>query len=330
MTLLKNDHPKIIRKLNELKSASWVGSRKWWPHFVYHTTSMENAVRILQSGRIYSRNKASANGTIARDIASVSVITNTQDHWKDYVRFYLRPKTPTLFINEGARPKLAIREGAHCPSPVCFLFDSHSLLTREDCLFSNGNLGSSSVVVDGSADFFCQLPFEKIYHDSWRNPNERDIIFHRCAEAIVQDEVDLSGLRHVICRSNAEKDTLLALLDWNTANLWRGSISVDTRYPLFNETWNFVRDVTYTGQNLIVKFNEQTKNPRGPFKLTWRLMELWNHAQFQVNEEEVTEIPKDLNLILNRYENKCLNFQIWFDDNLMFNNNFYHDSDQPF
>jgi len=329
MSGLKPDHLQILSHLNSLKIAPWVGSRKWWPHFVYHTTSLENAVRILQNRVLLSRNRALQTDAIVRDIASTSVIANTNDRWKDYVRFYLRPKTPTLYRNEGARPAVNIVEQAHCPVPVSFMFDAASILTRQDCIFSNGNLGSNSVLTGDSAQFFCDLPFQKIYHESWIAGHERDIIFHRCAEAIIPTSVNLSSLKHVICRSQAEKDTLLNLLGWTEAQNWKDVVAVATKYPLFNGLWNFVREVNYTGTNLIIKFNVQTTNPRGPFKLTWKVKELWRD-EYQDHEEQVSALPNDYNIKLNRFENKCLNFQVLLDDHLMFHSAFYHDNDMPF
>jgi len=70
-------------------------------------------------------------------------------------------------------------------------------------------------MVDDSVDFYLSLPFDKIYHDSGLSrfsESKKSIIFHRHAEVIVPEALDLSSLSYIICRSRAEFETLINLL----------------------------------------------------------------------------------------------------------------------
>lgn len=332
MNRLKTDHQLILNKIRNLKNENWLGqSRIWWPDFVYHTTSLENVVQILKNKRIYSRNKALEKGVLIHDIADAGVISTTNDAWKDYVRFYLRPKTPTLFVNEGVKPRHACGP-AHCCVPICLLFNSRKMLTREDAIYSDGNLATASTSTGSTAAFFEQLPFQRIYHTGGIGFTQQ-IKTNRCAEVIFPTKVDLNSLEYISCRSEAEKETLLHLLiselEWDDYMKWKDKIGLSSP-PVFNEEWNFIRSVRYTGDQLIINFNHP-KHARGPFLLSWGMEHITSDATSNFSEDEFNVPLSDTYKInLNISKNKSFKFWLRLDGNLIYQNNFYSDDDPLF
>ena len=162
----KPDSRRIARFLSDLKKAEWLGTaRRWWPDYVFHFTDIQNAVSILKTGALFSRVEAQNWGLMDTDNASQEILGSTDDEYKDYVRLYFRPKTPTQFRNEGFRPIDQRWRGAHCPVPIYFLFDSRSVLSRTDSLFTAGNLAANPMLYSDLPGLE-QIPFEYVYHDS--------------------------------------------------------------------------------------------------------------------------------------------------------------------
>lgn len=62
----------ISEFLDGLKEKYANDSRKWWPNYIYHTTSIHNVVKILDSGRLLSRHSALAESTLIDDIADTA------------------------------------------------------------------------------------------------------------------------------------------------------------------------------------------------------------------------------------------------------------------
>ena len=114
------------------------------------------------------------------------MLDHTDEKWKNCVRLYFRPRTPTQYQVEGFRPQGQLGSlQAHMPVPVFFLFEAKDILTRAGTRFSAGNLAASRVVGE-DAVYFESIPFQKVYHDSWMAEGEKgNIKFHRHAEVIV-------------------------------------------------------------------------------------------------------------------------------------------------
>lgn len=139
--MAKPDSRRIKTCLSNLKKADWLGTaRRWWPDFLFHVTDIQNAVSVLRMAALLSRHEAENLDVMTTDNASPGVIARTDEKWRDYVRLYFRPRTPTQYRNEGIRPTNRIELNAHCPVPIFFLFDSFSILSRDDSRFSYGNL----------------------------------------------------------------------------------------------------------------------------------------------------------------------------------------------
>src|SRR5690349_18760009 len=71
------------------------------PQYVYHFSHVSNAADILNAGAILSRAECSRIGLRRHDSASPSVILNTPEDKKRFVRLYFRPQTPTQWHCEG-------------------------------------------------------------------------------------------------------------------------------------------------------------------------------------------------------------------------------------
>jgi hypothetical protein len=271
----KVDANKIMSFLDDLASQEWIrgSSRYWWPNFVFHFSDIRNIVDILKSGKILSRNALQKDKGIPIDCASPIVIGQTPVDEKSYVRLYFRPRTPTQYHMEGIRPKGLLKlGGAHCPVPVFLLLDSKELLSRQNCMFTNGNLGSTRHQKGSSYEFLSNLPFRKIYHVGSFNPDEHEIIFHRNAEVIFPDELDLNALRYIVCRSAAEMDTLIHLLPLEIWQNYKDKILVEGKLDLYELRWNFIERVDLSEELIIFTFSPDT-NCKGPFEAQIELID---------------------------------------------------------
>ncbi|MBI4285136.1 MAG: DUF4433 domain-containing protein, partial [Chloroflexi bacterium] len=261
----KPDAKQIRDHISALKTAHWLGpARSRWPDFLFHFTDIRNAVSILQKGELLSREEAKRLNAMVTDSACQEIIANTDERLRDYVRLYFRPRTPTQFRNEGFRPVNQRWKGAHCPVPIYFLFDSRSVLCRQDTLFSEGNLAAGTELF-GDASHFRAIPFEKVYHDSSvYEQEETSIIFHRHAEVAVPRRLDLSSLRYIWCRSEAEYTTLLYLLNTNLKRQWVKQIGAGAKGNLFFGRWTYVEEAQLSKKEIVLSFNRNTMTP-GPF-----------------------------------------------------------------
>jgi hypothetical protein len=275
------DIERIKRHLKALRAAPWLGqARKWWPDYLFHFTDISNAVRILQDGELVCRSRSK----MARDIASSQVISQTGDAWKDHVRLYFRPRTPTQYHNEGFRPSNCFSPlQAHCPMPIFFLFDSESLLTLPQACYSDGNLAVDHPKVGDDAAFLESIPFEKVFHDSWLTEDEkRNIIYHRHAEVLVPDKLDLHALRWICCRTEAELCTLRHLLSAN--KLKKHIQKVKIGKTLYHRRWTFVESAELEQRLVTVRFNRSSQ-AKGPFSAHLRIQAFKTRSCYEWRNE---------------------------------------------
>ena len=184
-------------------------NRKWWTKYLFHFTDVKNAVNILRSGSLLSRQQIIMSDPDFEDSASPDVIENTDEKWKDHVRFYFRPRTPTLYHNEGFCPKNEQNLNAHCPIPIYLLFNFHAIITLPETEFSATSFARLTTETYRDAQEFRQLPFDDIYHDKWFSSQDRDkIIGARQAEVVYPQRINLQFLEQICCRSQAEYETL--------------------------------------------------------------------------------------------------------------------------
>lgn len=296
MTSEQRADSRIVRRfLSNLKKSEWLGTaRQWWPDYVFHFTDIRNAVSILKGGALFSRNEAQKRGLMGTDNASNEIIDNTDAQWKDYVRLYFRPRTPTQYRNEGFRPLEQRWRGAHCPVPIYFLFASKLVLSRAGSFFTDGNLASTPQVFDRASELE-RILFNHVYHDySLPNDNTRaQIIFHRQAEVIVQKQMDLSSLRYIVCRSQAEYETFLHLLPASAIRRWGNRIGLSKR-NLFFKRWIHVQSVELDNSQIIFHFDGF---PSGTFHINASITDTLSHRRF-VWENKAFSANKSLPLSL--------------------------------
>ncbi|MEQ1519133.1 MAG: DarT ssDNA thymidine ADP-ribosyltransferase family protein [Usitatibacteraceae bacterium] len=293
----KSDARQIEELLDGLPASPWIGAaRQWWPHFIFHFTDIRYVVSILTDGKLLPRSRSN----MATDIASAGVLDNTADTWKEYVRLYFRPRTPMQWNNEGIRPRGGLTSlRAHCPVPVFLLFDSKDILSRATTRFSEGNLAGNGVRVDDDAVFLASIPFEKVYHDSaLSDDGKRNIVFHRHAEVMIPQELDLSGLKYIICRSEAETETLRNLLTPQIRSQFDARICEARRANLFFRRWTFVETALLEHQKLVLNFNQSTSSP-GPFSARLEVKNLatshmykWEDPAYFARNECAISIPQ--------------------------------------
>ena len=272
-------------------------ARRWWPNYLFHCTELHNAVNVLSDGALLSRTQAKAGNRLAVDIASQEIIDQTNPHWTDFVRLYFRPRTPTQYRNEGIRPSDAVRLDAHCALPVYFLFDSVALLGRPDAQFAEGNVAANAGP-SSDEDEFERMPFEIIYHEGRFEPNERGkFVYHRNAEVLVPNRLGLDNLTWVVCRSQAEYETLLHLLPLSTRRHWAPRIGVRPDLRLFHNSWTFVERVDAYPERLVFAFNRDTKSP-GPFvahaeitRMGTGARQVWRNEEFQATSLLHLRVP---------------------------------------
>jgi hypothetical protein len=254
-------------------SASLPSYRCWWPKYAYHFTNVANAVSILRHRQLLSRTEARQRGLMVTDNASAAVIQATApDHLK-FARLYFRPRTPTQYHNEGIRPRdQRTALNAHCAMPVFLFFDFVSVLSADETLFSDGNIASGKATIRGDEAFFGTIPFLDVYSDGAMGTRVAELTFRRQAEILVPAALPLDPhLRMICCRSPAERQTLLHLLqvtDPPLRSTWERHVRVATD-PIFERRATFVETVGAFGDLVRFTFNPASRF-QGPFDLEFR------------------------------------------------------------
>ncbi len=321
---MKPDSEEIVAFLDNLADESWLGSlRSHWAKYLFHHTDIRNAVEILKSEKLYCRTELEKTNRMLVDIASRPIISSTESSIKDYVRLYFRPRNPTQYRNEGVRSLEKKWEESHCPVPIFFLFDSKAILTRSDSLFSEGNLATLGIKgLRSTASELALLDFKKIYHDSPHNDN--NITFHKNAEVVVSRELDLTALKFIVCRSPAERESLLNLLPTSVLNKWSSKILIDTKANFFFRKWTFVQTVDLTAKNAVIDFSPDTIDS-SPFLLMAKRKSLREKViekpNFTANKKIILEFTEEILI----YE-----LEIMLDGNLVYVGRFDGSDEIPF
>jgi len=272
---VKHDADRIRAVLENLSQTDWIrrSERRWWPRLLFHYTDIQNAVRILSSGYLYSRQHLEDERLLAVSSGSNEVLAGTHPNIKNYVRLYFRPKTPTQYHAEGVKSSRTLSTSrfpdAHCPVPVFFLFDSAEILSREDSWFSDRGLASRHYEIMSTAQDLANLDWRKIYHTGpydRSKSEEADIASRRLAEVIVHSRLELASLKWIYCRSEAEKDTLLHLLTDAMRPLYERKTVATTRSDLYFRQHTFLESVRMDSEAAYLSFSPDTQS-LGPFRL---------------------------------------------------------------
>lgn len=186
---------------------------------IYHFSHMFNAIEIIRSRKILSRNKAQELGLLKYDAAGSVVYRTAKAH--PYARFYFRTGTQTQFYNEclgksvgNKYYKKAEQNGLPmCPMPVFFKFDLQEVLTTygEDCYYSTGNMQSNSACVRSVV----KHPNGLTVHTLFSNGHSKEEQEKRQQEFLIPDEFDFSRLKNyqIICYSRTQRQILEAMFE---------------------------------------------------------------------------------------------------------------------
>lgn len=177
-----------------------------------HFTDFKNLNYILREGYLYSRKDCQSRNLIFVDGANHSVLNSAGDFIQSCVRFYYRGKTPTLYDNEGIKLRKYCN-GIHIPIPVYLRFDEE-LLYLDSTEFTNGNATNS--LRGNTADFFKNMDWDAIFHDTWFEFVERDYIVNkRQAELLSREPVSLNYLKEIIFRSETDKKRAINIFGYD-------------------------------------------------------------------------------------------------------------------
>lgn len=313
-------------------------SIKWWPKYFYHFTNIENALGIIDTGWIYGRQEAVENNLMETDNASPSVISVSQSKIKEYARLYFRPRTPTQYHNEGYKPKHIrnMEVNANCPVPIFFFLDSNAVLNIDGVKFSETSCaGQHDLHLLSGAKEFEKLPFDKIYHDRSFSLDERDdIVKHRHAEIVRLNGLPIKDvIKGIVCRSVAEKQTLLYLLKTQypkAYQTYQPMIRYSPELNLFFNNGIFIKTVSYSEDKIKIIFNDSEKRyckhkSNGEDIKFNAIVQYINEYGNVISRALFTTTldykdSESVNLNINNPDSKNAIVEIKFDDNLMYKN----------
>lgn len=253
----------VSAKLVEEHVQSWetrlsFGHRRHWPSRLFRHEVFENAVEVLRSRVLLSRNHAQQ--AMLRDVAPEGII-NLNNLAHKFARLYFRPRTPTQYRIEGIRRADEIWNDRHAPVLYMLVFKSRALLSRPGVHFSRGNMQIADAEILDGDDAFHSLLFDKIYHEGAYSQEHADIKIWRCAEVLVDSPLVLDdALEAVVCRSDAERKSLLFALG-PSSEIWADKIRVMSQPGYFNAEFAFVESVDLASDGVKVIFHPRVKAP---------------------------------------------------------------------
>ncbi|MGL9815786.1 DarT ssDNA thymidine ADP-ribosyltransferase family protein [Enterococcus sp. DIV0098] len=234
--------------------------------YLYHFTDILNAVSILKTKKVLSRNEVIANGLMNSDNASADVINGSPIVAKESARFYFRPKTPTQYRNEGVLSQAELDNSvlkAHCPIPVFFLFSASEILGTDGVFFTEESLAKHhDVKLKSTLEEFKKLPFKEILHNRPYPPENKQLMnMRRQAEVVCNAGMSLDALKGIIVRSVPEKEFLLSLLSEKEKEYYSDLIFIDSKKLLFFGSRAYLSKVTLDEFRFIFDFNLGLSNP---------------------------------------------------------------------
>lgn len=237
---------------------------------LWHFTDFTNLKSIFDAGELSSRQTCVDNKISFLDGANHDVLNWADASVHNCTRFYYRPKTPTLYVNEGIK-SIEYSNEVHIPRPVYLLF-SDQLIYNKYTTFSNGNATNSPI--DNTVEFFYCMDWDNIFHEGGYNQFDRDnIVNKRHAELLSSKPVSLKYLTNVIFRSNA--DLLQAIRVWGKHKFFivnESYFSDKSNLPITDYRFNnYVKDynIEYSVTKLIVIF--YLKKSLQDYTVKWRI-----------------------------------------------------------
>lgn len=186
--------------------------------YVYHFTHMFNAIEVIRTRKILSRNRANELGLLKYDAAGSVVHRSSKAH--HYARFYYRTGTQTQFYNEclGKQRNTKYYQSAlcnglpMCPMPVFFKFDLQEVLSKRAnlCSYSTGNLQTNWANVYKVIDDPYNIDAVHLYSHNNYDKVVRD---KKQQEFLVKNEFDFSDINdyQIICYDREEMEILRSI-----------------------------------------------------------------------------------------------------------------------
>lgn len=230
----KRDAPSFRRHLVQLRREPWLAGQVWWTYFLFYCVDLEDAVGILKNGFI------------------PPVMTDGRRR-DGHTHLHFRPRTPELWHKEGIKP-LVKRGRDDIPRPIYLLFDLESILCAPDTRFSAGEPAATRKTF-ATSNAFEELPFEQIYHDAVPRPDTREeILMARRAQVLVPNGLTLESLQMIWCRSEAEAETLLALLPPDTRRKCAPQMTGRADFNLFHRRGTYVEQAMLGARMVTLRF----------------------------------------------------------------------------
>lgn len=288
-----------------------------WAGNVYHFTHLTNALEIIKSKKILSRNKA-------KDFADAAgSVVGRRDTAHDFARFYFRPQTPTQFYNECLGKDInsgyekswkywtpetdwvhnskwvtyfpqARRLGLpKCPIPVFFKFDIQEVLLHfsEKCFASTGNMQTNWANFYPISEVLPYFHYNDVYStiDNTSDGNWRTYIDYSQQEFLVKDEFDFTSLTKflIIVRTEEDKQQLLNSIE--KGNPIRNKIFVDSYgYDIFHNE-NCKIYYSFDGKKLSINSDYQGDGiSSGRF-----FIEIGKNTRYDVKSGDILQIVKN-------------------------------------
>ena len=325
------DYREIIKSKNVIPR-----EREWWSDYLFHFSDVHNIVSILADGMIYSRRDALNKNKMKSNNASVTVINNTDFVTKGLARLYFRPKTPTQYHNEGYKP-LACRDkeiNANCPVPVFILLDINPVLNLPDVYFAEKGLAGKGHPMQKGEDAFKNLDFYKIYHDGgYDKDTQAEIKEYKQSEVVKEGSLQIEPyLKCIVCRSSAEKDTLLFLLKSHSLELYkkyRGLIMYRPKLNCFFNNGIFVESVTWSRDRICFRLNDPRFRKNVGKQVTFTVtidLQIYGvdsmvlnstvyHGEYDYNVIDTIYVNLDI-----PFEAETIKVKMSFDDSVMYEN----------
>jgi hypothetical protein len=268
--------------------------RSAWPQFLFHTTHVTNAVNIVRQGFLGARNVVENFHDVANQGALASF-----DASHDYARLYFRPRNPFHVRTEGIKCVSDLyRFDYQMSVPVCFIFLLTDVITRNDCLFSKGNVQRSHDFLT-SDENFDTLDFNAIYHDSWTDANNRPYI-HDCrmAEVAVQGQLPLAGgLNSIIFRTKWDMETFRHLCSEANVRCDHPLSVEQVRSSLFMNEGFHLTDLNFSDERIQLSFQFPVRN--APADKIYELTVVQNYPGGSLRFDKKMELSKPSLSIVN-------------------------------
>lgn len=238
----------------------------------HHYTDFINFLDIMNTGKLLSRNEALKRGFI--DAAEQSVIDKTSEKVKEYVRFYYKEKTPTIYDNEGIKVDNSL---PHMPIPVLLLFNEN-IINHKNIAFTSGCGGSKYSQITNNLQTAMNFDWKTVFNRGWiptdedsimilgYDSNKANVINKRNAEFLFNKEIDIKHIKKIIFRSPADKKHAIFILGEN--NLFEVDASK------FNNHRNYLYDYDIVNNKdryyISLIFRSGKSNYKHELKITYR------------------------------------------------------------